>query len=303
MNKEKKNLAESVLQRLKNHAKSTRRRTDELLRYYAIERFLYRLSLSQHSDKFFLKGGLMLKAWAISNHRATLDIDLLGKTNNSIQNLKEIINDISRNEVVADGIYYETTSLKLSEMQVNGEYHGIRALFNANMHSAKIPMQLDIGFSDIIFPEPIVIAYPTILEFPPPKLHGYTPESVIAEKFEAMMKLSLVNTRMKDFFDIWILSQQLIFNGKALQNAIKTTFDKRQTLLNALPDSISEIFYTNLVHQTRWKQFLQNIENEKKNIELSKVINEIKEFLHPIVEASIQKQTFDKTWNYKKKWN
>lgn len=154
MNKEKKNLAESVLHRLKNQAKSTHRRTDELLGYYAIERFLYRLSLSPHADKFFLKGGLMLKAWEISNHRATLDIDLLGKTKNSIQNLKEIINDISKSEVVADGIHYETTSLKLTEMQVNGEYHGLRALFNANMHSAKIPMERiegwEIGREDFI---------------------------------------------------------------------------------------------------------------------------------------------------------
>lgn len=244
----------------------------------------------------------MLKAWEISNHRATLDIDLLGKTKNSIQNLKVIINDISNSEVVADGIHYETTSLKLTEMQVNGEYHGLRALFNANMHSAKIPMQLDIGFSDVIFPEPMIIAYPTILEFPPPKLRGYTPESVIAEKFEAMMKLGLINTRMKDFFDIWILSQQLFLNGESLQNAIKTTFDKRQTLLNALPDSLSEIFYADPVHQMRWKQFLQNIENEEKNIELSKVISEIKEFLQPIVLASMNKQIFSKTWSYAKKW-
>jgi predicted nucleotidyltransferase component of viral defense system len=302
MNKEKKNLAESVLHRLKNHAKATNRRTDELLRYFAIERFLYRLSLSQHSTKFFLKGGLMLKAWEISNHRTTLDIDLLGKTQNSLQNIDGIITDICNFEVALDGINYETTSIKLTEMQVNGEYHGVRVLFTAKMHSAKIPMQLDIGFSDLIFPEPLVIAYPTILDFPAPKLKGYTPESVIAEKFEAMMKLGLVNTRMKDFFDIWILSQQLSFTGESLQNAIKTTFEKRQTLLNSLPDSINEIFYTDPTHRTRWKQFLKNIESEEKNIELPKVINEIKEFLEPIVIASMNKQIFKKTWNYEKKW-
>ncbi|KAF3362147.1 Uncharacterized protein PHSC3_001459 [Chlamydiales bacterium STE3] len=302
MNKEKKNLAESVLHRLKNYAKTTLRRTDELLRYFAIERFLYRLSLSQHSAKFFLKGGLMLKAWEISNHRTTLDIDLLGKTQNSLQNIKGIITDICDLDVAVDGIYYETTSIKLTEMQVNGEYHGVRVLFTANMHSAKIPMQLDIGFSDLIFPEPLVVAYPTILDFPAPKLKGYTPESVIAEKFEAMMKLGLVNTRMKDFFDVWILSQQRSFTGECLQNAIKTTFEKRQTLLNSLPDSINEVFYTDQIHQTRWKQFLKNIESEEKNIELPKVINEIKEFLEPIVIASMNKQIFRKTWNYEKKW-
>lgn len=244
----------------------------------------------------------MLKAWEISNHRTTLDIDLLGKTQNSLQNIKGIIIDICNCEIALDGINYETTSIKLTEMQVNGEYHGVRVLFTANMHSAKIPMQLDIGFSDLIFPEPVVIAYPTILDFPPPKLKGYTPESVIAEKFEAMMKLGLVNTRMKDFFDVWILSQQLSFIGESLQSAIKMTFERRQTPLNALPDSINEVFYADLIHQTRWKQFLKNIENEEKNIELSKVINEIKEFLQPIVIASTNKQIFNKTWSYEKKW-
>lgn len=302
MNKEKKNLAESVLHRLKNHAKNTRRRTDELLRYFAIERFLYRLSLSQYSTKFFLKGGLMLKAWEIGNHRPTLDIDLLGKTQNNLQNIKGIITDICNFEVTLDGINYEPASIKVTEMQVNGEYHGVRVLFSANMHSAKIPMQLDIGFSDLIFPEPLVIAYPTILDFPAPKLKGYTPESVIAEKFEAMMKLGLVNTRMKDFFDVWILSQQLSFIGESLQGAIKMTFEKRQTPLNSLPDSMNEVFYADLIHQTRWKQLLKNIENEEENIELSKVINEIKEFLQPIVMASMNKQIFNKTWSYEKKW-
>ena len=137
-----------------------------------------------------------MKAWEISNHRTTLDIDLLGKTQNDIQNIKQIIDDICKCEVVLDGIYYETSSMKLNEMQVNGEYHGVRVLFTANMHSVKIPMQLDIGFSDLIFPEPLHVEYPTILDFPAPKLKGYTPESLIAEKFEAMMKLGLVNTRM-----------------------------------------------------------------------------------------------------------
>jgi hypothetical protein len=244
----------------------------------------------------------MLKAWEISNHRTTLDIDLLGKTQNSLQNIKDIIIDICNFEVFLDGINYETASIKLTEMQVNGEYHGVRVLFTATMHSAKIPMQLDIGFSDLIFPEPLVIAYPTILDFPAPKLKGYTPESVIAEQFEAMVKLGLVNTRMKDFFDIWILSQQLSFIGESLQKAIKMTFEKRQTLLNALPDSITEIFYNDLIHQTRWKQFLKNIQNEEKNIELPKVIHEIKEVLEPIAKASINNQVFSKTWNYEKKW-
>lgn len=262
MNKEIKNLEESVLNRLKNKAKTTRRRVDELLSYYAIERFLYRLSISEHSTKFFLKGGLMLKALEISNHRATLDIDLLGKTSNNVQNLKDILEHISTIDAVEDGIQYDTSTLRLREMQVNGEYHGIRALFIAHIHSAKIHMQLDIGFSDLISPEPITINYPTILEYPHPKLFGYTPESVIAEKFEAMVKLGLVNTRMKDFFDIWILSQHLKFDGQALQNAIQTTFNKGAHCLMIFPILLAICFIQTLYIKHAGRIFFR-ISNEE----------------------------------------
>src|ERR1700722_12871228 len=117
----------------------------------------------------------------------------------------------------------------------------------------------DIGFSDEIFPRSIPVIYPTILEFPSPALQGYNPESVIAEKFEAMTKLGIINTRMKDFFDIWILSRQLSFDGELLQKAIKTTFIRRKTSLDMLPDSLSEVFYESPVHIKRWAQFLQKI--------------------------------------------
>ena len=301
MIKEKKNLSESILQRLKNQAKATHRRTDELLRYYAMERFLYRLSISKHCSNFFLKGGLMLKAWAISDHRPTLDIDLLGKTNNDFNNLKTIIKDICLQEAINDGITYETSTIDLSEIQVDGEYQGVRILFKAKLDSAKIPMQLDIGFSDVIFPEPAFITYPVILEFPSPHLQGYTPESVIAEKFEAMMKLGLINTRMKDFYDIWILQKTLSFNGNSLHNAIQATFSRRQTALIILPDSISNVFHDDPIHQNRWKQFLKKIEQEKEVVELSEVISDIKEFLQPIVEASANSQAFRQMLSYSKK--
>ena len=239
MNNEKKNLPESVLQRLKNQAKVTQRRTDELLRYYAMERFLYRLSISKYHSNFFLKGGLMLKAWGISNHRPTLDIDLLGRSSNNLNDLKEVIEDICLQVAFSDGITYETSTINVSEIQVDGEYQGARIFLRATLHSAKIPLQLDIGFSDVIFPEPVFLTYPVILEFPAPNLQGYTHESVIAEKFEAMMKLGLVNTRMKDFYDIWILQKTLPFDGESLHNAIQATFNHRQTTLRNLPDSIS----------------------------------------------------------------
>ncbi len=291
----------SILQRLRKYAQNTNRRPNELFRYFAIERFLYRLSLSKHASRFFLKGGLMLKAWQISRHRATLDIDLLGKTSNTLKNIQKIIEDICKKDVVPDGVRYETSDLQLKEIQLGREYHGLRAIFSAYLHSTKIPIQLDIGFSDIILPKPLLIHYPTILEFPSPHIYGYTPESVVAEKFEAMMKLGLINTRMKDFFDIWILLRQLQFDGLALQQAIEETCKRRQTSLT-LPDSFNPVFYNNPVHQSRWLKLLQSIENDF-SIPLSQAISEINEFLQPLLKASQVNRRFKKTWTYSQKWN
>ena len=294
------NNALSILQRLRKYARDTNRRPSEIFRYYAIERFLYRLSLSTHASRFFLKGGLMLKAWQISRHRATLDIDLLGKTSNTLENIQKIIEDICKKDVVQDGVRYETSGLQLKEIQLGREYHGLRAIFNAGVHSTKIPIQLDIGFSDIILPKPQLIHYPTLLEFPSPHIYGYTPESVVAEKFEAMMKLGLITTRMKDFFDIWILLRELQFDGLALQQAIEETCKRRQTFL-ALPDSFRPIFYNNPVHQARWQKLLQSIEHDF-SISLSEAISEINEFLQPLLEASQTNRPFKKTWIYSLKW-
>ena len=301
MPRERKNLSESILERLKNLARQTKRRTDELLRYFAIERFLYRLSESQHCNKFFLKGGLMLRAWQLNEHRPTLDIDLLGKTKNNAQNLQRIVQDICGQEVIRDGITYETDGLRITEIQVDGDYLGARILFRAKLHSAKIPMQLDIGFSDLIFPKPCSIAYPALLEFPAPKLRGYTAESVIAEKFEAMAKLGLVNTRLKDFYDIWILLKGFSFRGESLQGAMQATFDRRKSSLDRLPDSLSKEFYSDPAHIKRWQKFLQQMEFENA-IELTMVISDIKDFLQPIVDATFRKQLFNLSWSYEKKW-
>ena len=242
----------------------------------------------------------MLKAWQINRHRATLDIDLLGKTSNTLENIQKIIEDICKKDVVPDGVRYETSDLQLKEIQLGREYHGLRAIFSAYIHSTKIPIQLDIGFSDIIWPEPQLIHYPILLEFPSPHIYGYTPESVIAEKFEAMIKLGLITTRMKDFFDIWILLRQLQFDGLTLQKAIEGTCKRRQTAL-ALPDSFNPVFYNNLIHQVRWQKLLQTIEHDF-YIPLSEAISEINEFLQPLLKASLANRPFKKNWIYSLKW-
>jgi len=195
MNIEKKNLTESVYSRLKNIALAKNRPTQEVLRYYAMERFLYRLSVSQHKRSFFLKGGLMLMVWDPATHRATVDIDLLAKANNSIENISRILKEICSHPVLQDGIEFNSTDLILAESQVETKYTGLSARFSAHLHTAKLPLRIDIGFSDKIFPKPANVDYPALLDFPSPELQGYTPETMIAEKLDAMVKLGLANSR------------------------------------------------------------------------------------------------------------
>lgn len=245
MEKTKKNLEESIYSRLKNVAKQRKRPVQEILKYYAMERFLYRLSVSTHQSSFYLKGGLMLMVWDPKSHRATVDIDLLAKTSNSIANLQKIINEVCALEVAPDGMVFTSQSLKLSEAQLEAEYRGISAAFSAQLFTAKLPMRIDFGFSDTILPNPAQVKYPTLLDLPAPQLKGYTPETSIAEKFESIIRLGFANTRMKDFYDIWLLIQQFDFDRNELKGIIQQVLKNRGTTLEAPPIAFLETFYDN----------------------------------------------------------
>lgn len=185
----KKNPGESIRQRLKNLSEQRKRPFDEILRYYAMERFLYRLSISPYSGKFFLKGGLMLKVWDSLDHWATMDIDLLAKTSNQIENLHRIITEVSAIGCEVDGVTFDTEKLILRHTQTAGDYNGISSSFQAKLFATRMPVLIDIGFNDIIVPNPAKIQYPTLLDMPEPALLGYTLETVIAEKLESIVKL------------------------------------------------------------------------------------------------------------------
>ncbi len=274
MEKPKKNLEESIYSRLKNVAKQRKRPVQEVLKYYAMERFLYRLSVSPHQGSFFLKGGLMLMVWDPMSHRATVDIDLLAKTSNSIANLQKIINEICAIEVIPDGVMFASQSLKLSEAQLEAEYHGISATFSAQLFTAKLPMRIDFGFSDTILPQPAKVKYPTLLDLPAPELKGYTPQTSIAEKFESIIRLGFANTRMKDFYDIWLLIQQFDFDRKELQGIIQQVLKNRGTIVEAPPIAFLESFYDNSIKRDKWNSFLKDISHEA--IPLEKVMLDLR---------------------------
>ncbi len=225
-----KNTAASVRQRLLNRARCDQRPFNELLQYYAMERFLYRLSQSAHADRFILKGALMLRAWQSPELRPTMDIDFLGRTNNEEAGIAAQVREILAVAIEPDGLVFNPASIQTERITEDADYEGIRVRFRGTLDSARVHMQIDIGFGDIVYPGTEESDLPTLLGDPAPRLLCYSRESAIAEKFEAMVKLRELNSRMKDFYDIWLLSRQFDFAGERLAEAIRLTFNRRGTM-------------------------------------------------------------------------
>lgn len=276
----KKHLGESIRQKLKNLAKERLRPFDEILRYYAMERFLYRLSISSYAHRFFLKGGLMLKVWDEFDHRATMDIDLLARISNQPENLKNTIAEVALISYPTDAILFDTQNLILRETQTGGDYQGVSASFVALLHTSRIPLLVDIGFNDLVIPQPQKIHYPTLLEMATPQLWGYNAETVVAEKFESIVKLALINTRMKDFYDLWSLCRRGDLDSTNLLKAIQEVFKNRGTPYSFPPVAFTPIFYEDPLVQRRWRSFLEGM--GKKDLELKIVITEVVAYLEQL---------------------
>lgn len=294
------NVAASVRQRLLNRARSDHRPFSELLQYYAMERFLYRLSRSPHAKRFILKGALMLRVWNSPQFRPTLDIDVLGKMLNEDANLVAKIKDIIGVEVPPDGLVFDSDSIQAERITHSAEYEGIRIRLKAELDSAKVSIQIDVGFGDVVFPGPQPCILPVLLDFPPPKLMGYTRESAIAEKFEAMVRHRELNSRMKDFYDIWLLSRQFDFDGNQLGVAIRRTFENRGV---PLPDAIvafSESFISG--KQVVWSAFRKRLGRESIPASFAEVVAVVNGFISPLVTAIIANRPVPAQWNAPGPW-
>jgi predicted nucleotidyltransferase component of viral defense system len=208
-----------------------------------MERFLYRISRSSHADKFILKGALLFIAWGTSPYRPTKDIDLLGFTANDLEGIEKIFQELCDQGVETDGLTFDKETVKSERITEDADYEGVRINLIGYLGKAKIPLQIDIGFADVVTPAPIEVEYPTILPMPVPKLRGYPPESVVAEKLQALVFLGSINSRMKDFYDLWMMAEHFEFNTEKLQKAIVNTFKRRNTTLpEETPVGLSESF-------------------------------------------------------------
>lgn len=294
MKKDIKNIAASVHQRLLNRAHAEKRRFNEVLQFYAMERFLYRLSCSPHAEKFILKGALMLRVWQAPTSRPTMDIDMLGRTNNDMGSLVEIMKNVCRTPVEDDGLEFFADDAVGEEITKDGDYKGVRVRFGGVLGKARIKIQIDVGFGDVVYPGPQREGLETLLEMPKPELMCYSRESVVAEKFEAMVKLEELNSRMKDFYDIWLLGGQFEFDGSRLLEAVKRTFDNRKTVL---PNQIAA-FRDNFpeIKALEWKAFRRKMKEETIPADFSEVIKFIKVFLLPIIDAIRAGEEYQKIW-------
>ena len=228
MKKEIKNIEGSVRAKLDNKRKELKIPFLEILRTYAMERFLYRLSQAAFSDNFILKGALLFTAWNVRERRTTLDIDLLAHYSNQISAIEKVVKEVCAVDVTPDGLRFDPVSVVGAKIKEDADYEGVRVKFTGFLGKSRIPMQIDFGFGDTIYPLPKMIHYPVIFDFPAPRLKGYAPETVVGEKFEAMVQLGALNSRMKDFYDLWLLMRRFDFQGQILTEALKRTFEHRK---------------------------------------------------------------------------
>ncbi|AMQ88990.1 nucleotidyl transferase AbiEii/AbiGii toxin family protein [Marinobacter sp. LQ44] len=279
-----KNTAASVRQKLLNKSRAEKRPFLELLQYYAMERFLYRLSQSPHNGCFTLKGALMLWAMQGPTSRPTRDIDMLGQTSNEPEAILAQVRDIIETEVTDDGLCFDADTLKAEAITEDADYQGLRVTFTGFLDNARIPMQLDIGFGDPVFPFPSWLEFPTLLDFPAARIQCYTPESSIAEKFQAMVNLGELNSRMKDFYDIWLLSRQHKFRLENLKGAVDGTFQKRGT---EIPETnpFSAAFVDS--KQPNWQAFRKRLGQDHVPEAFSEVVEAVVEFLGPMMDGNV----------------
>lgn len=252
-----KNLAASVRQRLLNVAKKRRDEFDLILARYALERLLYRLSVSPHGERFLLKGALLFAVWGMDDHRPTRDADLLGFGASEPAAVADVFREVCAIPC-EDGIAFDMNSIAAAPIAEEKVYAGVRVTLRAELDGARIPVQVDVGFGDAVTPEPEQVDYPVLLDAPAPKLWAYPVVTVIAEKFHAMTVLGLENSRMKDFHDLRVIASQFEIETGLLARAITATFARRKTPLpEGAPVALGAEFAADKAKQAQWTAFLR----------------------------------------------
>jgi hypothetical protein len=271
---------------------------------YGLERIMYRLSRSVYAKEFVVKGAMLLRVWTVEQYRPTKDLDLLGILERSPEELSQIFKEVCTVAVEDDGLVFLGETIRVREIREDNNYGGKRVTLEARLGKIEIPLQIDIGFGDAVTPDARPEEFPTLLDFSAPILLTYPRETSIAEKFEAIISLGLTNSRMKDYYDIWLLSQQFDFDGAILMRAIEATFRRRRTTLpKEIPIGFSHEFVSDAGKQSQWQAFLRRSRLDSKETGLETVVNVIAAFIMPPSTAAAERKAFSRRWTKAGSWS
>jgi predicted nucleotidyltransferase component of viral defense system len=296
-----KNPAASVHARLAQRRTKTGEDYNVLLVRFTLERFLYRLSRSSHREQFVLKGAMLFALWEPEMHRATRDLDLLGFGQSTPERLADIFRELCNLEVEADGVDFDPRSVRCEDIRAQDEYAGIRVKLRATVGKAVVPLQVDVGFGDALPVPPEEITFPVLLGMAAPKLRAYSRETVVAEKLEAIVKLGMLNTRFKDYFDLHYLAQKFPFNGALLVKSIAGTFARRGTAFpEGLPAGLTPMFGADPAKIRGWEAFWRKTGPKTAAPTLEAVIQLLIKFLEPPLDAAAKGKPLTATWKSKR---
>jgi hypothetical protein len=292
-----KNLAASVRDRLLKHARQSKDEFQLVLMRFGLERLLYRLSKSDYADEFVVKGAMLFLIWTGEPHRATKDLDLLALKSASIQHLEAVFRKVLKTSVKDDGIVFLPDTVAAEVIRENDIYRGVRVGIEARLGNARVPLQVDVGFGDVVTPKARRIVFPTLLDLPAPEVAIYPKETTIAEKFEIMVKLGMANSRMKDYHDIWTLCREFDFDGEVLSRAVRATFRRRHTAIPvAMPTALSPDFCADASKRRQWEAFTKRGKLRVAEQNLSVVVTLVRDFLWPVATATANQKIFEGHW-------
>jgi hypothetical protein len=289
----------SIRQRLLNHAKAHNDNYQRILTRYAIERLLFRLSQTEARDRYILKGAMLFVTWPAHAFRPTGDLDLLGQGDPDPAAIAELFSRICQVAVPEDGIIFDTATLVVEGVREEDKYQGARLSLRGRLGTAVIPVQVDIGFGDQVYPAPSRQTFPSLLpELPAADVLMYPPETVVAEKFEAMIRFAEENGRIKDFHDIWVTARTFPFDLAVLAEAVRGTLGRRNTAIPAeLPLALMPPFAERQSTQALWTGFLRRSPPTLPPPPFDELLGELRRFFEPVLGALASPDAGQGRWN------
>ncbi len=303
MTRNPRDLAASIHRRLLNGARERHEDPQFVLQRYAAERFLFRLGESRHRENFVLKGAMLFSLWGGSLYRPTRDLDFTGYGSDEVDELLGRVRDICSTQVPDDGITFDLSELRAEPIREEVEYGGLRIQFKARLGRAEVRMQIDVGFGNAIEPGPEEAEYPPLLDAPAPRIRAYPTVAVVAEKLHAMTVLGERNSRYKDFYDLYVLTENIEFDARTLASSIRATFDRRRTTIDpTIPIALTSAFYADAHRSRQWRTYIERNSLPSVPSDFDQVGERLRRFLLPVWDGMGTRDALEGVWPPKGGW-